>query len=154
MIPAIFRFCRATLVRNMLSLCGPYSARTTPCFPDEKVTGNDGQVGILNGATLVNSASGSMEWLAPSTVGWGGTFRNMGDLTFSGTAVSLKAAEDEVGFFVDNSGPWPTLVNEEGAQVVVEGGAGIVLEWLLWNEGGSVVVRRRWIDQEGSCRDS
>lgn len=111
----------------------------------EKVSGNEGQVGILNGATLLNSASGSMEWSAPSTVGWGGTLRNMGELTFGGTALSLRAAEDEAGFFADNAGPWPTIVNEEGAQVVVEDNSGVALEWLLWNEGGSVVVRN-WVD--------
>lgn len=67
----------------------------------------------------------------------------MGGLTFSGAAVSLRAAEDEAGFLADNAGPWPTLVNEEGAQVVVGADSGVVLEWLLWNEGGNVVVRVR-----------
>ena len=69
--------------------------------------------------------------------------RNMGELTFSGAAVSLRAAEDEAGFIADNTGPWPTLVNGEGAQIVVEAATAVGLEWLLWNEGGSVVVRMR-----------
>lgn len=65
----------------------------------------------------------------------------MGELTFSGTAVSLTTAEDEAGFLAANTGPWPALVNEEDAQVAVGENSGVALEWLLWNEGGSVVVR-------------
>lgn len=65
----------------------------------------------------------------------------MGELTFSSTAVSLWAAEDEAGFLANIVGPWPTVINEEGAQVVVGADSGVALEWLLWNEGGSLVVR-------------
>ena len=73
----------------------------------------------------------------------------MGDLEFSGTAVSLWAAEDEVGFLADTAGPWPAMVNEEGAQVVVGADSGVGLEWLLWNEGGSLVVRGElWVRQK------
>lgn len=131
-------------------LAGLYSARNGTVTQLLQVTGSEGQVGILNGGTLLNSASGSMEWSAPSTVGWGGTLRNTGELTFSGTAVSLRAVEDEAGFVANNVGPWPAIVNEEGAQLVVEGGSGVALEWLLWNEGGSVVVRG-WAHPKSCC---
>lgn len=94
-----------------------------------------------------------MEWSAPSTVGWGGTLRNVGVLSFSGATVSLGAAEDKAGLLAANAGPWPTIVNEEGAQVVFEEDSGVNLEWLLWNEGGSVAVRG-WVDRKRACCDS
>eukprot|EP00752_Nemacystus_decipiens_P010621 g9459.t1 len=130
-------------VSTELKLAGGYivGAGTVVSSALAQVTGDDGQVGILNGATLLNSASGSMEWSAPSAVGWGGTLRNLGALTLNGAAVSLRTAEDEAGFLPDNAGPWPALVNAEGAQVVVGADSGVYLEWLLLNKGGSVVVR-------------
>lgn len=132
----------ALYVRERVLLTGgtPCCCRTPPC--PKKISGEDGEIGILNGATLENSPSGSMEWTAPSAVGWGGTVTNMGALTFGGT-VSLRAAADEAGFFPENAGAWPAVVNEGGAQVLVEGGSGVALEWLFQNEGGSMVVRER-----------
>lgn len=81
-----------------------------------------------------------MEWSAPSTVGWGGNLYNKGTLTFSGAGVSFGATADGVGFLKDNPGAWPVVVNEEGAEVVIEAGSEVALEWLLWNQGGQVSV--------------
>lgn len=81
-----------------------------------------------------------MDWSAAEACGWGGSLQNTGTLTFSG-AILLEAAEDGEGFLADNAGAWPAVVNEEGAEVVFEAGSAVDLEWLLWNEGGSVVVR-------------
>lgn len=81
-----------------------------------------------------------MDWSAAEACGWGGSLHNTGTLTFSG-AILLEAAEDGEGFLADNAGAWPAVVNEEGAEVVFEAGSEVDLEWLLWNEGGSVVVR-------------
>ncbi|CAM9742517.1 unnamed protein product, partial [Scytosiphon promiscuus] len=104
----------------------------------QQVTGAEGEVGITNGATLQNSGSGSMEWSAPSAIGWGGTLVNMGTLFFS-TAI-LRATHDSAGVLEDNAGAWPILINKEGAEILFAAGSEVDLEWLLWNEGGSMVV--------------
>lgn len=109
----------------------------------DKVSGDVGEVGILGGATLVNSAGGSMEWSAPSTAGWGGTMHNKGTLTFSGTVVTFEAASDEEGFVEDTARAWPVVLNDLGGEIVIESGARVLLEWLLWNEGGDVLVSMR-----------
>ncbi|CAN0376988.1 unnamed protein product, partial [Ectocarpus sp. 12 AP-2014] len=126
-------------VSTELEMAGGYivGAGTVTSSTFAQVSGDDGEVGILNGATLLNS--GSMDWSAAEACGWGGSLHNMGTLTFSG-AILLEAAEDGEGFLADNAGAWPAVVNEEGAEVVFEAGSEVDLEWLLWNEGGSVVV--------------
>lgn len=112
-----------------------------------KVSGDDGEVGILQGATLVNPASASMAWSTPLAVGWGGTVQNKGTLTFTGS-VSLAATEDVDGFVanttVDGTGVlWPLLLNDEGGELIVEESAEVALEWLLWNQGGDISVGSR-----------
>lgn len=125
---------------SVLKLCSfRISLRHSACSLPGKVSGNVGEVGILSGATLVNSAGGSMEWSAPSTAGWGGTLRNKGTLTFSGT-VSFETASDGEGFLEDNARAWPAVLNEVGGEIMVESGTTVLLEWLLWNEGGDVLV--------------
>lgn len=103
-----------------------------------KVSGDEGEIGLLNGATLVNSVTGSMEWSAPLAVGWGGTLRNKGELTFAG-AVSFEVAPDGAGFLGDNAGAWPVVINEDGADVILETESDVHLEWLFWNAGGVLV---------------
>lgn len=98
-----------------------------------------GEVGILGGATLVNSAGGSMEWSAPLTTGWGGTLHNKGTLTLSGT-VSFEAASDGEGFLEDTARAWAAVLNDVGGEIVVESGTTVLSEWLFWNEGGDVSV--------------
>lgn len=104
-----------------------------------KVSGDEGEVGVLNGATLLNAATGAMEWSASSAVGWGGTLRNMGSLNFTG-AVSLSVAADVAGFLDSHSGAWPAVVNAAGAEVVCEVDSEVAMEWLLWNQGGELLV--------------
>ncbi|CAN0486179.1 unnamed protein product, partial [Ectocarpus sp. 12 AP-2014] len=126
-------------VSTELEMAGGYivGAGTVTSSTLAQVSGDNGEVGILNGATLLNS--GSMDWSAAEACGWGGSLHNTGTLTFSG-AILLEAAEDGEGFLADDAGAWPAVVNEEGAEVVFEAGSEVDLEWLLWNEGGSVVV--------------
>ncbi|CBJ49166.1 hypothetical protein Esi_0207_0025 [Ectocarpus siliculosus] len=126
-------------VSTELEMAGGYivGAGTVTSSTLAQVSGDNGEVGILNGATVLNS--GSMDWSAAEACGWGGSLHNTGTLTFSGT-ILLEAAEDGEGFLADNAGAWPAVVNEEGGEVVFEAGSEVDLEWLLWNEGGSVVV--------------
>lgn len=116
------------------------SIYTSFSSPFKQISGDVGEVGLLNGATLLNPTIGSMKWSAPSAVGWGGTLRNMGALSFTGT-VSLEAAADSAGFVEDGAGgAWPTVVHEEGGVLEVEAGSEVAMDWLLWNEGGQVLV--------------
>lgn len=112
-----------------------------------KVSGDEGEVGILHGATLVNPASASMAWFASVAVGCGGTVQNNGTLTFTGS-VSMVATEDTDGFVASTAVDgmdviWPVLLNDEGGELIVDDGAEVALEWLLWNQGGDILV--------GSC---
>ncbi|CAM9787351.1 unnamed protein product, partial [Hapterophycus canaliculatus] len=127
-------------VSTELRIAGGYlvGAGTVISSTLAQVSGDEGEIGILNGATLQNSAAGSMEWSAPYSVGWGGTLRNMGALSFS--AASLIATHDSSGILEGNAGAWPTIFNGDGAEMVFAAGSEVHLEWLLWNEGGSMVV--------------
>lgn len=92
----------------------------------------------MDGATLVNSASGTMDWSASSAVGWGGVLLNKGTLRFTG-ASSLEAKADNQGMWVDNAGAWPIVINE-GGTVAFEVDSVVHINWLLWNVGGSILV--------------
>lgn len=66
----------------------------------------------------------------------------MGTLTFAGT-VSLAAAADAAGFLDSHVGAWPAVVNERGAEVVCQASSEVAMEWLLWNQGGEMLVGGR-----------
>lgn len=68
----------------------------------------------------------------------------------------LSAAEDAEGFGTSDVGVgeeviWPLVLNEEGGEFIVGEGAEVDLEWLLWNQGGTVSVGKlRWFYQDAS----
>lgn len=68
----------------------------------------------------------------------------MGTLTFTGT-LSLAAAADVAGFLDSHLGAWPLVVNEGGAEVVCEADSEVAMEWLLWNQGGEMLVGGRLV---------
>ncbi|CAM9153453.1 unnamed protein product, partial [Discosporangium mesarthrocarpum] len=132
-------------VTSQLIISGGYlwGSGTVYSQSEMQVSGTDGSIGLLNGVTLVNSRGASCLWSAPVADGWGGTFRNEGSLNFTSSTISLSATANGGGFDPEGgAGAWPVLLNR-GGETVVEPGADVDLEWLLWNEGGTVKVLGR-----------